>query len=474
MRGHAPLSTDWSGSGQSLLWKYNLHYFDDLNAEGSSARRALHHRLIVDWVEQNPPGAGVGWQPYPTSLRIVNWIKWTLSGNSLAERGCGSLALQAAWLSKSIEWHLLGNHLFSNGKALVFAGLFFGGSSPRDWLKTGLDILLDELREQILPDGGQFELSPMYHSLALEDVLDLINVCSAFPDQVDKEFRDSLIETAERMLNWLDIMRHPDGEIALLNDSSFGVAPAPVELIRYASRLGIRSEQRGVGIRWLKDSGYVRGETETAVLIADIGPIGPDYLPGHAHADTLSFELSLFGCRFIVDAGCSTYDVSPQRLQQRGTAVHNTVAVNGEDSSEVWSSFRVARRARVSGINVVDNHEQVTISAEHDGYARLGKGLVHARQWRLERDKLTVTDRLPVGNNQVVASLLLHPDVAATCDPGIVRCWINGRQVVIRANGGEMAVNQAAWYPTFNSSVSSKRICITMCADVLETTIAWS
>jgi hypothetical protein len=33
------------------------------------------------------------------------------------------------------------------------------------------------------------------------------------------------------------------------------------------------------------------------VLILDVAPVGPDYLPGHAHADTLSFELSLFGQR---------------------------------------------------------------------------------------------------------------------------------------------------------------------------------
>ena len=31
-------------------------------------------------------------------------------------------------------------------------------------------------KEQILKDGGHFERSPMYHSIVLEDILDLVNV----------------------------------------------------------------------------------------------------------------------------------------------------------------------------------------------------------------------------------------------------------------------------------------------------------
>jgi uncharacterized heparinase superfamily protein len=474
IRGQSPLSADWSGEGQSLLWQYNLHYFDDLNASHSTLRRDLHHRLIADWVKRNPPATGVGWEPYPTSLRIVNWVKWSLRGNALLDEELSSLALQAAWLSRNIEWHLLGNHLFSNGKALVFAGMYFDGPAPRDWLQTGLDILSREIREQVLADGGHFELSPMYHSLALEDILDLVNLSKAWPGRLNQEFAAMLVETAEQMLDWLDVMSHPDGEIALLNDSAFGVAPSPVELIEYASRLGINPGSSGAGVQWLEESGYVRGRIGSAVLIADIGKIGPDYLPAHAHADTLSFELSLFDCRFIVDAGCSTYDISPERLKQRGTTAHNTVVVNGEDSSEVWGSFRVARRAKVTGVSVVEDSQQIVVSAGHDGYSRFVADLVHERRWRLDRDRLTITDRLPVGNNRVTASLLLHPDVAVTEEEGIVRCRVNDRQVVISAKGGAMSVSQAAWHPRFNSSVSSNRICITMYADVLETTIAWS
>ena len=35
------------------------------------------------------------------------------------------------------------------------------------------------------------------------------------------------------------------------------------------------------------------GSDDKVVAIIDVAKIGPDYLPGHGHADTLSFELSI-------------------------------------------------------------------------------------------------------------------------------------------------------------------------------------
>jgi uncharacterized heparinase superfamily protein len=64
-----------------------------------------------------------------------------------------------------------------------------------------------------------------------------------------------------------------------------------------------------------------------AVALLDVAPIGPDYQPGHAHADTLSFELSLFGQRLLVNSGTSEYEISPVRQYERSTKAHNTVVL---------------------------------------------------------------------------------------------------------------------------------------------------
>ena len=66
----------WDGSQREKLWRYNQHYFDDLNAEGAADRQEWHSQLLSDWVANNPPGVGIGWDPYPVSLRVVNLVKW--------------------------------------------------------------------------------------------------------------------------------------------------------------------------------------------------------------------------------------------------------------------------------------------------------------------------------------------------------------------------------------------------------------
>src|SRR5690606_5224257 len=135
------------------------------------------------------------------------------------------------------------------------------------------------------------------------------------------------------------------------NDSALGIAPALPALRNYASALGLPlPSSTQPSARLLPASGYARMAAGAAVLLADVAPVGPDHLPGHAHADTLSFELSLNGRRVLVNGGTSTYENDAERLRQRGTASHNTVVVDGHDSSEVWGAFRVARRARVKDV----------------------------------------------------------------------------------------------------------------------------
>lgn len=71
-------SRDRNDPEQEKLLLYNLHYFDDLNARDSDDRWEWHRTLISRWIQENPPGVGTGWEPYPVSLRVVNWIKWDL------------------------------------------------------------------------------------------------------------------------------------------------------------------------------------------------------------------------------------------------------------------------------------------------------------------------------------------------------------------------------------------------------------
>jgi len=444
----------WNDSSRSKLWLYNAHYFDDLNAVDASERKAWHRVLIQCWVDENPPTAGNGWEPYPLSLRIVNWVKWALQGNEMDASWLDSLAIQTRFLRKRLEYHLLGNHLFANAKALVFAGLYFSGDEAEEWLSKGLAILAREVPEQVLADGGHFERSPMYHSIILEDLLDLVNagrsydLFSSKPVLLQQWVADIL-----KMLVWMRTMTHPDGQIGFFNDAANGIAASFLQLDEYADRLGLKppyiTDQALIN---LSDSGFIQITQGKAFALLDVGEIGPDYLPGHAHADTLSFELSLSGKRCIVNSGISRYGNDAERLRQRGTAAHSTVEINGENSSEVWGGFRVARRARPFGLSTRKSDESISVTCSHDGYKRLKGKPVHTRQWFFEPGQMVVTDNIQGRFQQAVAYFHLHPDVSAGFDDGECNGWIEidgGRTVCWSVEGGQVSIEDSTYHPEF-------------------------
>lgn len=386
----------WNDSEPDRLWLYHLHYFERPSPQ-----------TVASWIDENPPGHGVGWEPYPLSRRISNWIAWLLEDaldpgfRRLVEQ---SLASQAQWLSQSIEWHLLGNHLLANAKALAMAGAYFEGAEADSWLSQGISILREQWSEQILEDGGHFELSPMYHALILEDLLDLVNLSNAYPGLL-AEVGERWREVAAKMLGWLGAVTHPDGQIAYFNDSVQGVAAEPGVLREYSKRLGIDESYAPLG-----PSGYIRLEQGDTVVLFDAGPVGPDYQPGHAHCDLLSLEISHRGQRVISNTGVSTYGPGPLRLAERGTAAHNTVRIDGVEQSEVWGSFRVARRAHVTARRT-DGRRWA--EAEHDGYRRLPGKVRHRRRVELCDGGVSVTDRLE-GSGLHRAEIFWHVSPGST------------------------------------------------------------
>lgn len=319
----------WNDESLELLWRYNLHYFDGLAAKNAECSKKCEG-LVERWIDENPRGSFPGWDPYPTSLRIVNWVKW-LNGNHAdhVERVEASLREQVDWLMRHLEYHLLANHLLANAKALVFAGKYF---DRKDWYGKGMAIYHRQLPEQTCSDGANFERSPMYHAIIFEDMLDLAEYTGG---PIFKEY-------AARMADGMRLLTAPDGKIAKFNDSTEGIAKQPVELLARAEKFSRVEHAEHVEVG--DDSGFLRMQAGDWVLLAKIGDVGPSYQPGHAHADTYSFELWEGDKKVIGDTGCSTYIPGSIRTYERSTKAHNTVVIDGQNSSEVWASHRVGRR----------------------------------------------------------------------------------------------------------------------------------
>jgi len=402
----------WDSEVISKLWRYNLHYFEFLSQANIIDKHQEVTKILDKWIDENKFGKGTGWEPYPTSLRIINLIKWHLRTSGLSDKVLTSLWNQTRWLAARPEYHLLGNHLFINAKSLFFSCALFQLDENNDIYKKAISILDKELDEQFLLDGAHFELSPMYHTLAMEDLLDLLSISSYLPLSFPKEkIKIKLMKGME----WLKTMIYNNEELSHFNDCANGIAPRYSELKHYANRLGIDlSIEDFKNLHYHIDSGFIVFKDNDSHLIADVARIGPDYLPGHAHADTLSFELAIYGQRIIVNSGTSVYGTSFERLRQRGTAAHSTIEIDGENSSEVWSGFRVARRAMPFNIEISSNslqHNTIGFKASHDGYQRLNNAPIHKRSWFFNENEWMIEDDISGKKNLITSRYYLHPDL---------------------------------------------------------------
>ncbi len=400
-REHLGRPIKWAARDMPLLWRFNLHYFHYLHLLEEKEQAAL----CQDWRAKNPPGTPVAWHPYPTALRIVNWCRAGLDHEALLE----SLYLQAAHLYRNLETYIYGNHLLENARALVVAGCYFGdaGEAPR-WLRKGLAIYRKESREQILPDGGHYERSPMYHALMLEGFLDVIN---CLPE--DHEARPELVETADRMWSFYVSMLRPDGQLPLFNDATHEIALPPKELCAYAGAFLAGAPARRAAF---PDTGYYIFRDDHVYLAIDGGPAGPDHLMAHAHADIFSYELVVGGMPFIVDAGVYEYQAGVMRDYVRSTAAHNTLTVDETDQVECWSSFRVARRFAPKLVSFTGAAPELKFAGAFSGYAALiGDDITHRRVVTIRPDlrAVTVEDEVSgTGEHRVESRIHLHPEVS--------------------------------------------------------------
>tara|TARA_B110000259_G_C14034431_1_gene408543 strand:- start:2284 stop:3771 length:1488 start_codon:yes stop_codon:yes gene_type:complete len=481
---HIKKSSDWNNKSLDKLWLYNLHYFEDLLAEKSLERNKWHFDYINNWIENNKSEKGIGWEPYPTSLRICNWIKWFNEGEHYENHWIESLSFQADLLSQTIEFQNMGNHLFVNAKALIFSGTFLKGSDADRWLEKGLNILDKEIDEQILSDGAHFELSPMYHSIILMDLLDLINLAKYFKTEELMSRIEKWKKFVIIMFNWGSLMNHPDKNISFFNDSAFDIAPKLSNLKQYIDELGITLNSKQLPtiendfakIFHMRNSGYIRTDiNEKVCLIKDCAKIGPDYIPAHGHADTLSFELSINGKRVFVNSGVSSYNNSDQRLYERGTLSHNTVTVDNRNSSEVWSNFRVARRAIPTEPIFSKVEDSLKIECSHDGYKSLFGGVTHLRSWEIRNSSLLIEDRLVGKYNKAIARFILHPSIQIELLKNVVNFYIEGESISnISFNSNDIKSKEVLWSPCFGKTEKTNCIEVQINNKKLLSKLSWN
>lgn len=468
--------TDWQ-IGQTTsnrLWVVTLHYHEwvyalaEASVAGNSRALPLLERLLSDWLDQcrpEIPGTKpLVWNSFAIATRLGWWVRaFSLLGMDrfqpeLRNRLIRSCAEQAAYLHAHLEWDLRGNHILRDAVGLAWAARFLTGPLSTDWMNTATHIALTQAREQVLSDGGHFERSPMYHLHVMEDFY-LLSELLESPLACAR-----MRQTCRRMTDYVRWIRHPDGEIPQFNDAAQHAVASPewmLQLCREQQQLDIHTDFP-LGRKHFPDSGLVAWHDPSWTLFFDIGQVGPDYQPGHAHADTLSFELSFQGERLIVDPGAFSYDRDARREYDRSTEAHNTVCIDRENSTEVWDIFRVGRRALPRLIEVSTQAESFEAAAGHDGFDHLPGKPSHFRRIRANTQSVTIVDHVGgTGSHSAQGGYLLAPGWTAVPNTRGWNLSRPGKKIQIHLNSShplQLSIESAPWHPQYGVEVQTSRL----------------
>ena len=416
---------DWNPSELNRgthLEKLNLHYMLYL----LKLRPQAAVQLMEDWALRVPPYLPAYWKDtwnsYSLSIRVTVWMDLlTTLPDAIESKSLRvinqSLAAQIRFLTGNMETDIGGNHLMKNIRALLRAGAYFMGSEADRWTSLAFKFLNHQLKEQILPDGMHFELSPSYHLQIFEDLLDIRRavVIAALRTRCKIGLQAQVIlHNLDNSLIKMGIvaqrMTHPDGMPSLFADGGLHMTASSKALLKKLIDLKVIKSKNMLDTTgpWrLQDAGYVGLSSENGLLVVDCGPVGARHLPAHGHGDALAIEWSILGRRVIVDSGVCEYHSGPRRAYSRSTAAHNTVTVNNVDQSEFWSAFRVGRRAHVAMEVWQPLKEGFNFQASHDGYRRLKGHPIHRRTIMASPKCIKVTDEVIGGAQQPVQSRLL-------------------------------------------------------------------
>jgi uncharacterized heparinase superfamily protein len=404
--------------GATLMWRRQMASFawlDTLRAMGTAPARQFARHVVLAWFTDTAAYDSLGWSSDLLSARLRRCLMNSafLETNSDALFRANLLRplnRQAEHLSRVLPDGLNGAALLKASIALMLAGALLPGSKAGDkWLRKGGALLDRELHAQILADGGHVERSPAVMLDLLQHLLDLHHVLSL----TGRKLPDQLISSIGNLACALKLVTHPDGALALFNDSTEDESSAVIMTLMRAGATGAVERD----LIQLPQTGFHRMSAGRSVLISDAGAPPPHGLDGHAHAGTLSFEFSHGMERMIVNCGAHP-TADEWRQVQRATAAHSALVVDDTNSSMLLPP----RGPHGGGLaltprSVVVRREQTEagqwLDARHNGYEE-PFGLTHRRRLFLTADGLELIGEETLsgrGGKGFTLRFHLHPAV---------------------------------------------------------------
>ena len=416
----------WSPPSAGPGWLAQWHGFGwttDVAAAGGVAREAVRD-LVQSWIAENSGSTGIAWRSDVLATRVFAWIAHfdeivrRDQEDPLRRAILTSLVAQLRHLARTAAWEGAGAGRLRALKGLIAGMAVLGSPEPR--LAKVLRSLERELSVQILPDGGHLSRSPSLQLQVLQDLIDTRAVLRSAQIDVPAALRDAI----ERMAPMLRFFRHGDRRLALFNNSleEDGVL---IDLVL------TRSETKGRAPPHAPDTGFDRLQAFKSLVLIDTGKPPPRGFDDHAHAGTLSFELSHERERIIVNCGAYRGPKPNWWRVARASAAHSVMVVADTNSVEIRPDGTLGRAPTSVARERAEHEGQQWVSGTHDGY-RERFGLIYARQLFLSADgeDLRGEDRLTgLPGAAFAVRFHLHPSVQA---------WLarNGSAALLRLPSG--------------------------------------
>ena len=353
-----------------IIWELNRHQHLVLLAQaylltGQAEFSNEIEQQLESWFQANPFQRGINWtSALEVAFRALSWM-WVdhLAGGRMRapsrRRLREGLYRHGLHLDANLSVYFSPNtHLLGEAVALHALGLMFQQAA---WERRGAQVVAEEMDRQVRADGSHFEQSTYYHVYALD--MFLFHAILARPAE---SYRNKLGLMAE----YLDALMGPARSLPSMGDDDggrffhpfgprdrFGRASLAAcgcflnraewiggaeDLYEYAAWwLGPRtfqaSSRTAASVRFA-DSGVVVMQSGDVHCVVDAGSFGP-FRAGHSHADALSVVARKGDRELLMDPGTFTYSDSYWRDLFRGTAAHNTVALNGLNQADPAGSF---------------------------------------------------------------------------------------------------------------------------------------
>ncbi len=438
-----------------VIWELNRQQHMPLLAQAwrfTGRREFLEEigRQIVSWRDQNPLLAGINWaSALEPAFRVLSWVwTWHFASADLdietRRHLIWAIEEHARFLEYNLSiYHSPNTHLIGEALALEAVGTLFPHfERAARWRKLGGETLDRELRVQIRPDGGHFEQSTYYHVYTL----DMFLFHAVLTRRHDKEFLDRL----RSMARYLAAITGPSRRIPLIGDDDGGRLFHPYGerdqfcratltvcglMLDQPEWIGTEEDAAELAACWIGESALDRGdeapgvktastlfpdtglaimESGDAHVVIDAGPFGPGS-GGHSHADTLSLTVRRDREEILIDPGTYTYILDPRERERfRGTAMHNTIRVDGRNQAVSAGPFRWLDHPLVKIAEWQTSASRDLLSAT----CRY-RGLCHARAvWFQKPDVLMICDHIDGPPGEHTIEQFWHPGVAIRPEPG--------------------------------------------------------